>query len=174
MKTIIYPGYDLSQYSITEDGRVWSNISNRFLKGLIKPDGYHMVFLNKKWFYIHRLIAFTYLIIPDNWEELEVNHHDMNKSNNHYSNIEWMTHKENLIEAHKLKKWSGCGREKGFKIPDDIKILMNKDKQKKVSININNNIYTYNSIEELCAGIGWYRRKFNRALNAGKYDIKFL
>lgn len=49
-------------------------------------------------FKVHRLVAFTYsdLIPNDNpTEKTQINHIDENKQNNHYSNLEWTTPKEN-------------------------------------------------------------------------------
>ena len=42
---------------------------------------------------VHRLIAKAFIENPNNLNE--VNHKDLNKNNNSYSNLEWVTHKEN-------------------------------------------------------------------------------
>lgn len=59
-------------------------------------------------FLIHRLVAMTFIGLPNN-NKLQVNHKDMNPSNNHYSNLEWVTPKENSDHAwqngRKAKKW---------------------------------------------------------------------
>lgn len=49
---------------------------------------------------VHRLVALTFLQIPNNLkhlpvEKLQVNHIDENKSNNHISNLEWTTSYQN-------------------------------------------------------------------------------
>ena len=44
---------------------------------------------------IHRAMAFAFLGDPPN-ENMTVNHKDGNKLNNHYTNLEWMTHRDNL------------------------------------------------------------------------------
>ena len=49
--------------------------------------------------YVHILVAETYL--ESRSGEVEVNHRDGVKSNNHYSNLEWVTQSENEIHAHK-------------------------------------------------------------------------
>lgn len=51
----------------------------------------------RKNLYIHRLVALLFVENPDN--KTRVNHKDANKRNNHYSNIEWMTAKENTHHA---------------------------------------------------------------------------
>ena len=48
--------------------------------------------------YIHRIIAITFIENPNNYKE--VNHLDLNKSNNNVSNLEWCSRKQN--EIHKM------------------------------------------------------------------------
>lgn len=60
-------------------------------------DGYLQLHLCKegisKKFFIHRLVAITFIPNPNNYEEC--NHIDENKENNCVSNLEWVTHKDN-------------------------------------------------------------------------------
>ena len=76
-------GYE--NYKITEDGQVWSNNINRYLKPVKDKDGYYKVTLSKnseqKQFFIHRLVAETYLENFDN--KKTVDHIDGNIYNNH-------------------------------------------------------------------------------------------
>lgn len=57
-------------YEITEDGRVWSNKTNRYLKLSKDKDGYYKVTLskngNEKQFFVHRLVAEAYIKNPEN------------------------------------------------------------------------------------------------------------
>jgi hypothetical protein len=91
-----------SMYMIGDNGTVRSSSKQRItrygtdiLKGLVKSDGYKMYFIDKKWHYEHRLVAFHYVKNKHNWKE--INHIDGNKTNNHYTNLEWSTRKLNLF-----------------------------------------------------------------------------
>jgi hypothetical protein len=100
---------DFPGYFITEDGRVYSNISNK-LK-LMKPQktyrGYYYIDLriekNKLRRYIHRLVAETYIDNPNNLPQ--VNHIDENKTNNNLDNLEWCSNHHNAIHSHCRWKW---------------------------------------------------------------------
>ena len=86
------PGYE-GLYAATEDGRIFSYKSNKFLKLGKRKDDYLQVNLYKdgkqKKYLVHRLIASTYLDNPENLSQ--VNHKDEDKSNNSVQNLEWCT-----------------------------------------------------------------------------------
>nr|QBK86537.1 MAG: HNH endonuclease [Marseillevirus LCMAC102] len=94
---------EFPDYYVSEDGNIWSKQSHRLLKTQMKC-GYENVTLRKnKTNYgktIHRLVALAFIPNPDNLRV--VNHKDGVKTNNHISNLEWVTQKENIIHAHKL------------------------------------------------------------------------
>lgn len=73
--------------------------------GHLKSGRYYCISLNnapEK--YVHRLVA-TYFC-PNPEGKATVNHIDGDKSNNHYTNLEWMTHGENQLHAAKMRKES--------------------------------------------------------------------
>lgn len=58
--------------------------------------------------YIHVLVAEAFVKKPDNCEYYEVNHKDHNKANNNYSNLEWVSKKENhqkRVKFYGIKKY---------------------------------------------------------------------
>lgn len=87
-----------NDYSITKDGQVFSHKTNKFKKPFIELTGYVTIQLyknnKKKNYYLHRLIAETYLINLES--KPQVNHIDGIKTNNNISNLEWATPKENM------------------------------------------------------------------------------
>jgi hypothetical protein len=104
MKAI--PGYP--HYSVTEDGRVWSELKQIFLKEVDNGNGYKKVMLcdklTKKAYLIHRIVALTYL---DNIDKKPcVNHKNGIKSDNRVENLEWCTYSENNKHAFRTGlKW---------------------------------------------------------------------
>jgi len=92
-------GYE-DKYSIDESGSVFSHITNKTLKHNVNKNGYHAVRLyrngKQKSHLVSRLVAITYLGNSD----LTVNHIDGNKSNNHVSNLEWISQSSNVQHAY--------------------------------------------------------------------------
>ena len=73
---------------------------------------------------VHVLVAKTFMSNPEN--KPHVNHIDMNKKNNHVSNLEWVTRSENMIHAVQNGKKPGKGLSKKCKVilpNEEIKIF---------------------------------------------------
>ena len=91
------PGYE-GLYAATEDGRIFSYKSNKFLK-LTKNNNNNYLYVHlykdgtEKNCRVHRLIAATYLENPQN--KPFVNHKDEDKSNNNVENLEFCDAKYN-------------------------------------------------------------------------------
>lgn len=82
------------RYQISNCGRVWNVATQKIMKPQLKKHGYYNINLmkpNKKIVTerIHRLVALYFCNKPDGCNV--VNHLDCNKTNNHYSNLEWTT-----------------------------------------------------------------------------------
>lgn len=98
-------GYE-GRYGVTEDGRVWSYITHKFLEPKIQKNRYKTVCLyrnrGKSMYYVHRLVAEAFLPNPQNLQE--VNHKDLNKGNNNVSNLEWIDRSGNMRHYFKTIK----------------------------------------------------------------------
>lgn len=92
-----------TKYIISDDGRIYSQITNRYLKPFKNRRGYCLVDINvdgKRYTrQLHRLVALTFIDNPNSLET--VNHKDGNKENNAVSNLEWMTVLDNVRHAWK-------------------------------------------------------------------------
>lgn len=89
------------KYSVTNDGLVWSNMRDKFLRTQKDKDGYKTIVLriNGKATYnfIHRLVAEAFV---QNYNSLTyVNHKNGVKSDNRAVNLEWITKKDNNEHA---------------------------------------------------------------------------
>ena len=85
-------------YQITDEGQVYSIRSKKFLKPTPDKDGYLQVKLykDKKQYTrkVHRLVAEAFIDNPEG--KKEVNHIDCRRDNNCVSNLEWVSHRENI------------------------------------------------------------------------------
>lgn len=76
------------------------------MKQNIQPNGYCCVWFRqpgvRKKQYIHRLVAKTFIDNPDHLPA--VNHKDLNKKNNHHSNLEWVSQDDNMKHYHHYRK----------------------------------------------------------------------
>ena len=93
---------------ISKSGKIFSTKKNRFLSISVKKDGYCLVglFINNKMAlrYMHILLAKQFIPNPEN--KPEVNHIDFNKANNSLNNLEWTTHRENVMHSVNNGKWN--------------------------------------------------------------------
>jgi len=94
-------GYE-KKYAVSEDGKIFSLNYRRTgrtqeLSPADNGHGYHRVVLCKngkqKMFQVHRLVAQAFL--DDYDPDLDVDHIDMNRTNNHVSNLRMVTRSQN-------------------------------------------------------------------------------
>lgn len=100
---------DLSEFTdhiVKEDGSVIRKKDNTKVKPWIGKNGYWTVSLRRPRdkkdvkVYVHRLVA-HHFIEKDRYKDgrVYVNHKDGNKLNNSIDNLEWVTHRENMLHA---------------------------------------------------------------------------
>ncbi|AUR92124.1 HNH nuclease [Vibrio phage 1.170.O._10N.261.52.C3] len=92
--------YKNTPYFVDEEGNVYGK-RVQYLKQQLTKKGYKRVSVTidktKYTLFIHRMVATVFIPNPEN--KPEVNHIDGDKTNNHVSNLEWMTTKENINHA---------------------------------------------------------------------------
>lgn len=93
------PGFE-GRYAASASGKIWSYKNKRFLKDRDEKYGYRRISLRQngsdqlQTFMIHRLVALAWVPNPDNLPQ--INHKDEDKTNNHYTNLEWCDIKYNI------------------------------------------------------------------------------
>lgn len=93
------------RYYINKKGELYTDNGNKKMKESLK-NGYVKNCLTlkngkQKFYFRHRLVMICFNKV-DNYEQLQVNHIDGNKLNNHFNNLEWCTNQENRIHALKI------------------------------------------------------------------------
>lgn len=96
---MVVPLYCCSEYKVDSNGFIISKRDGTPMKPSLSPHGYltTTVMINgkRKTMPIHSAVAKSFLG-DKTIEGLVVNHKDGNKQNNHISNLEWVTPKENI------------------------------------------------------------------------------
>jgi len=128
-------------YSISEDGFVRNNGTNRILKFDLNSKGYYRVTLFNKHYLVHRLVGLYYVPNPDN--KPQINHKDKNKLNNHYTNVEWCTNEENQQHSYASGRRAGS-----FTNEDVIYIRTINKKAKELAIEFDCKLITIYKIRD--------------------------
>jgi len=104
-----YPDYEISNTGKVRsiDRQVYHSKGNLNLKGKpvkmrIKNYGYVCLTFQGKSnnFYIHRLVALHFIDNPE--KKHDVNHIDGNRANFSLSNLEWISHRDNVLHARRV------------------------------------------------------------------------
>lgn len=103
-------GYE-GLYQVSDQGRIKSLRKGIILKPqLIKKTGYYVVYLCKdgkmETRTVHRLVASAFILNPNPSLYTDCDHIDEDKSNNKASNLQWITHKDNLNRGTYKKRMS--------------------------------------------------------------------
>jgi hypothetical protein len=150
-----------TEYFVTEDGRVFRNNNER--KFDISNKGYKKVDLSingkRKHQTIHRMVAELYVPNPNNYPC--VNHKDGNKFNNNYSNLEWITLKQNSQHSVKVLHKEVGENHSRARIPNKIVSYIKRCRENSVEPNYERIANTYRvgirHIKNIYRG---YKRKF--------------
>lgn len=166
-----------SRYDITESGGVWDKKREAWLSSTIDTNGYYHVSLcmaKTRWVSLHKLVASKYLgVCPAG---CEISHKDGDKSNNHYTNLEYITHSENQKKAFAEHGRMPPPGNRNSPSPDTRR-LMSEAKKRPV---ITSDGVVYPSIQDCADDIGYSRvmiynsMKTGRPLKRGDITIKFL
>lgn len=156
----IYEYYMVSNYA-----RIFNKYTNSFLSPQIGTDGYFAIRLmtdfGAKMFRLNRLVLLAFQPIP-NSDEMVVNHIDCNPLNNHISNLEWVSRRQNAIHAydHGLMKCGEDGATAIISNEDAIKaglLLQNTDLTYKEIVDVVGNNISVGIVQNICQGRDWVR-----------------
>lgn len=108
MKTYEFEGIS---YKVSEDGEIFGPKVGK-IKQRLNSDGYYIVTIGgfnsrRTSERVHRIVAECYCKKPYSEERLEVNHIDMDRKNNNYKNLEWVTHKQNVLHSSSKGRYAG-------------------------------------------------------------------
>ena len=89
------------RYLISNQGNTYSIKRHREMSNYPNDKGYYSANLCKNGILkrksISRMVALQFIEdVPENWQELEVNHKDEQRGNNSVDNLEWVTHEQNV------------------------------------------------------------------------------
>ena len=125
---------DYKKYEVFETGRIWSYSRNRFLKPRKNRGGYYQLELSDNNGYIksYRVHRVVYEAIKGEIPEgMQVNHIDECKTNNHISNLNLMTPKENCNWGSRNAR--AAEKQRGVPKPTVAEKLTNGKRSKKVA-----------------------------------------
>ena len=158
-------------YRIEEDGAVFSLTKNRYLSSIPNKAGYLHVCLHlykaNTFFLVHRLVAFKY--IGQCPPEHETSHKDGNKLNNHYSNLEYLTHSQNILKSFREHGRTGYWfSQQRPPFSYETKQKMANAKKKSVRYTLNGHDSIYDSIDTAAKELNTYRKKIYNCITTDK------
>lgn len=154
-------------YRIEEDGMIWSHLVGRYKAVFHNSCNYVYVSLTRGFdgpIGVHRLVAAKF--IGPCPEGMEINHKDGNKENNHWTNLEYVTHAENIRKAYaecgRISYW--VGKKRG-PLSMATRAKMSEAKKKAVVADTGE---IWPSIEDCALALGTYRKAVYCAIKDNK------
>ena len=103
-------------YSVSTEGRIRKNSNGKIMTPSKKSNGYMSINLftcdgRRKKELVHRLVAITFL--NNDMHFPEVNHIDGVRDNNHLTNLEWVSHTENVAKSSLPRRIMVRGKNEG-------------------------------------------------------------
>lgn len=147
---------DFEKYEVYENGRIWSYSHKKFLKPETEKNGYQRVCLvdnegKKKMYYIHRIVweAVTGEPIPPGYE---INHRNEIKTSNMITNLELVSHKENINYGSRNER-SAKSQSKQVGAFKDGKLIMTF----KSTSEAERNGFNHSAVSRCCNGVKKYK-----------------
>ncbi len=126
-----------TNFTIFSDGRLYNEITKKFLKGSKSSDYLKYTLSHsgiQKSIEAHRLVGLAF--VEGYFEGAEVDHIDRNKSNNHHYNLRWVTKMENQQNKkylNKQKKRFIIAEKIGSEAPQLFKTILSASRNLKIS-----------------------------------------
>lgn len=148
-------------YQVSDQGRVRSFKKcpeGKLLTPYKNKKGYLQVHFRDKGrnksFQCHRLVLLAFCPIP-NANEMEVNHKNENKEDNRLSNLEWVTHIENIRYGTRIERTAKAQSKKILCIELNTIFDSVKNASETMNVNYGNLTSCCNGHLETCGGYHW-------------------
>ena len=96
-----------TRYMCSNMGRIKSlkHAEARILHTFVNNKGYERVCLSQfgksRYWLVHRIVAETFVDNPDSENNKDIDHIDNDKSNNKASNLQWLSHSDNMKKEYR-------------------------------------------------------------------------
>lgn len=159
------------EYWVSNKGRIKG--TRKILKQRLNQDGYFVVTLgtdkNRRVKFVHRIVGMVWI---DGYQPgYEINHIDKNRTNNKVSNLEWMSHAENIAYSYdNISKagqirWSHENNPTSRYTEEDVQYIRSLYKQGLTIMEIVKKLFPnydyqqrkkcWNGIKYICSGKTW-------------------